>query len=390
MSKKVVIHGSRAVAEAAKLAKVNVISAYPITPQTHIVADLAEMIANGELKAEYIRAESEHSAISACIGASAVGVRTFTSTSSQGIALMHEVLFIASGLRLPIVMSVANRAISAPLNIWCDHQDSISQRDTGWIQLYIEDNQEALDTTLQAFKISENSEVLLPTMVCMDGFILTHTVEPVEIPDQSLADQFLPKYKAQISLDPKIPSTFGAYADPEWYMEFRYMQNEAMERAKKAILDVDNQFKKIFNRSYGGLISEYKCNDAEVIFIAMGSVVGTIKEVIDRFRANGIKVGVLKVRSFRPFPKEEIKKAVSNAKVLAVVERSLSIGSDSPLYAEVKNTVGPELKTICFVAGLGGRDITELDIEEIIKRAYNAIKTGKIEREVEWIGLRLK
>ncbi len=279
-----VISANKAIAEAVKLAKPKVIPVYPITPQTSISEYLAQFVADGDLRAEYIRVESEHSAISAAVGASGTGVRVFTATSSQGLALMHEILFAAAGLRNPIVMANANRALSAPLSIWNDQQDSISQRDTGWMQFYAENAQEALDLVLQAYRISENNEVLLPSMVCVDGFILTHTVEPVNIPLQETVDNFLIPYQPKHAyLDPEDPMSLGTFTDPNYYMEARYDMEVAMEGSKKVIRDVHKEFTEVFGREYD-LVEEYMCGDAEIILVAMGSICGTIKTVTDSLR----------------------------------------------------------------------------------------------------------
>ncbi|MEE8358707.1 MAG: pyruvate synthase subunit PorA [Candidatus Hydrothermarchaeales archaeon] len=388
MARRDVMHGSRAVAEGVKLCDVKVIPAYPITPQTHIVEDLAKFVADGELDCEYIMVESEHSAMSAAIGASATGARTFTATASQGLALMHEMLFIASGMRLPIVMVNANRALSAPINIWNDQGDSIAQRDAGWIQMYVETNQEALDTTIQAYKISENPDVQLPTMVCMDGFVLTHTVEPVEIPDKEDVDKFLPPYKPVVYLDPTDPMTQGAFADPSTFTEFRYAQEEAMRNALEVIKEVDEEYKNLTGRGYG-IIEEYNTKDADIVLVSLGSVIGTIKEVVDELKED-FSVGILKIKLFRPFPEKEILAALKNAKVVSVIEKDVSIGmGQGALYNEIKaalynSDIRP--KTLGFVAGLGGRDITLDNIEEIISLSQTAIVQDV--PEITWVGLK--
>lgn len=380
-----VLHGSRAVAEAVKLCNVDVIPAYPITPQTHIVEDLAEMVANGDLDSEYIMMESEHSAMSAAIGAQATGARTFTATSSQGLALMHEMLFIASGMRMPIVMANANRALSAPINIWNDQQDSIAQRDTGWIQLYAETNQEALDTTIMGYAISEHKDVLLPTMVNLDGFILTHTIEPVEIPDKETVDGFIGTYDPVLYLDPKDPMTQGNFADPFHYMEFRLAQQKAMDNSIEVIRKVYQDFAKEFGRSYD-LVEEYKTDDAEVIVLAMGSVLGTIKDVVDETEG----VGVIKLTSFRPLPEEDLKKALKGKKVVAVVEKDVSIGlGKGAVASEIRDILygmDDAPKVISFVAGLGGRDIKKNDIVDLIATSKKAMKEDV--DPVHWVGLR--
>ncbi len=385
MPKKDIIHGSRAIAEGAKLSNVQVIAAYPITPQTHIVEDLAQMVADGDLKAEYVKVESEHSAMSACIGSSATGARTFTATSSQGLALMHEVLFIASGMRLPIVMANANRALSAPINIWNDQQDAMAERDCGWVQMYCETNQEALDTTIQAFRIAEDREVLLPVMVNIDGFVLTHTIEPVEIPDKGQVKKYLPDYKPLLTLDPNVPMTQGAFADPSCYMEFRKEQEAAIDRALEVVRTADKEFGKIFGRKYG-LLEMYNMENADIVLVTLGSVAGTIKDVID----STDNVGLLRIRLYRPLPKQEILDALKNAKVVGVIEKDISLGiGEGALYSEIKGLLyASELrpKTCGFVIGLGGRDVTLDNVKEIISTAKKAEKE-KV-KEVSWIGLK--
>lgn len=374
-----VISSAEAVSEAVKLAKPDVIPVYPITPQTKISEKLADYVADGELDSQYIRVESEHSAMSAAIGASGAGVRVFTATSSQGLAYMHEPVFAAAGMRLPIVMANANRALSAPINIWNDQQDSISERDSGWIQIFAETGQEAFDTVLQAFKIAENPEICVPVMVCVDGFILTHTVDPVEIISQEDADSFLPKFKpVNAYLDVKDPMSLGTLADPDHYLEIRHQLEEALVKSESLIEEVGKEFGDKFGRYYG-LIEEYKSEDADIILIALGSICGTIKDVVDEQREQGKKVGLVRVRSYRPFPKEAIKAAVGDAK-LAVLDKDISFSVGGALYADVKTAV--DNPTYNYIIGLGGRDITPSDIEEIIEKTENPTK------EVEWIGLK--
>lgn len=375
--------GSRAVAKTVKVCRPNVISAYPITPQTHIVEELSQMVANGTLKAEYVNVESEFSAASVVLGASATGARTYTATTSQGLLLMTEVLFNISGMRLPVVLTCANRAVSAPINIWNDQQDSISVRDAGWIQLYAEDVQEASDLHLQAYRIAENPEVLLPVMVCMDGFILTHTFEPVELIPQEEADEFLPPYNPQYYLTPKNPLTFGAMLGPESYMETRYQLDKALRNSAQMIEDVAREFKKRFGRFQGGLIDTYRIEDAEVILVAMGSVVCTIKEAIDALRQQGEKVGVLKIRAFRPFPREEACTALSGAQEVLVLDRAFSPGSGGVLATEVRAALYgskkmPQVKG--HIVGLGGREISVDTITNIIK---NRAEVGREDMFVE-------
>ncbi len=390
--KMTVVEGSYAVAHSVKVCRPNVISAYPITPQTHIVEDLSQFMADGEIpNCEYINVESEFSAISTLVGASATGARTYSSTTSQGLELMHEVLFNASGMRLPIVMTIVNRAVSAPISIWNDHQDSISQRDTGWIQLYAENVQEMSDMTAQAFKVAEDKDVMLPAMVCMDGFILSHVFEPVILLEQELTDEFLPPYDPEHVLDPRNPLSFGTFADPSTYTEFRYLQQKGMDAALGKIEQAAEDFKKIFGRYYGGFIEPYMAEDAEILLMAMGSVVGTIKDVIDKARSQGIKVGLIKVRTFRPFPVEAIHSAVSDAAILVTLDKNISIGlNEGALFTEVKSCLynsDINVPVMGFMLGHGGRDIPMSTIQMIIDKAAQAIKSG-INVESEYADLR--
>ncbi len=381
----VVVEGSYAVAHAVKVCKPNVISAYPITPQTHIVEDLAQFVADGEMNCESVNVESEHSALSLLVGASAAGARTYSSTTSQGLALMHEVLFNASGMRLPILMTIVNRALSAPINIWNDQQDSISQRDTGWIQLYAEDVQESADMIPQLYKIAEDEEVLLPAMACMDGFILSHVYEPVILLEQSLTDEFLPPYSPENVLDPKNPMSFGAFADPSTYTEFRYRQEKAMGVALKKIEEVANEFKDVYGRYYGGLIDGYVLDDAEIVIMAMGSVIGTIKDTIDVLRSEGESVGLLKVRSFRPFPVEAVRTALKNARIVITLDKNISIGkNEGALCTEVKaclHNTDLRVPVIGFMLGHGGRDIPMSTIKKIVSKAKLVEKGIFVESE---------
>ncbi|MDR0912973.1 MAG: pyruvate ferredoxin oxidoreductase [Methanobrevibacter sp.] len=380
MAIKKVITSNQAVAEAVKLSKPQVVPVYPITPQTTISEYLAQYVADGDLDAEYIRVESEHSAISASIGASGAGVRVFTATSSQGLMLMHEILFAAAGMRVPIVMADANRAISSPINIWNDQQDSIAQRDSGWIQLYCENAQESLDTTIQAFKIAENEDVLLPTMVCLDGFYLTHTVEPTEIPDGELVDKFLPPYIPKYSfLDPEQPKSIGTLADPNYYMEARYEIDQALDNSLKVIEDVGSEFGEIFGREYG-LIEAHKCEDAEYVIIAMGSICTTIRSVVDMYREKGEKIGMLKIRAYRPFPVEAIKEALSGVKRVGVIDKNISLGVGGALYNDILAKL--DIEAYDFIVGLGGRDITPKDMDEIVEKTKNPVQ------DITWIGLK--
>ncbi|MGD2149923.1 MAG: transketolase C-terminal domain-containing protein, partial [Desulfobacterales bacterium] len=312
------IEGSQAVADVVALCRPNVISAYPITPQTHIVEDLSLIVGQGKLDAEFINVESEFSAASVVLGASAAGARTYTATSSQGLLLMAEVINCISGMRLPIVLTCANRAISAPLSIWNDQQDSMAVRDAGWIQLFAEDNQEAADLHIQAYKIAE--QTFLPVMVCMDGFILTHAFEPVDIPEQKQVDDFLPPFKPRHIVDPRWPRGIGLYADPRFYMETRYILHRAMEKSEKTIKEVSADFAKTFGRDSGGFIKTYKLKDADVAIVSMGSVVGTIKDLIDTLEEEGKKVGLLQICSYRPFPRQEIYNVLKDKMNIVVLE----------------------------------------------------------------------
>ncbi|MDK2833720.1 MAG: pyruvate ferredoxin oxidoreductase alpha subunit [Methanolobus sp.] len=385
--KMVVVEGSYAVANAVRVCKPNVISAYPITPQTHIVEELSKFMADGEIpNCEYINVESEFSALSALVGSSAVGARSYSATTSQGLELMHEVLFNVAGMRLPIVMTVANRAVSAPINIWNDHQDSISQRDTGWIQLYAENIQEVSDMTAQAFKISEDRDVMMPCMTCMDGFILSHVYEPLVLLEQEITDEFLPPFRPERILDSKNPLTFGAFADPNIYTEFRYQQERAMQNALKKIEDTANEFYDMYGRHFGGLIDEYRTEDADIIIMAMGSIIGTIKDVIDRLRERNVKVGLLKVRAFRPFPAEAIMNVIRDVKVVVVLDKNISLGMNAgALFIETKSVLyntDIDVPVIGYMMGQGGRDVPMSTIEKIISDAEEVMRSGiKIESQ---------
>ncbi|AIU69147.1 pyruvate ferredoxin oxidoreductase [Thermococcus eurythermalis] len=385
-----VMKANEAAAWAAKLAKPKVIAAFPITPSTLVPEKISEFVANGELDAEFIKVESEHSAISACVGASAAGVRTFTATASQGLALMHEILFIAAGMRLPIVIAVGNRALSAPINIWNDWQDTISERDTGWLQFYAENNQEALDLILMAFKVAEDERVLLPAMVGFDAFILTHTVEPVEIPDQELVDEFLGEYEPKHAyLDPARPITQGTLAFPAHYMEARYTVWQANENAKKVIDEVFAEFEKRFGRKYQK-VEEYRTDDAEIIFVTMGSLAGTVKEYVDHLREKGLKVGAAKLTVYRPFPTEEVRELAKKAKVLALLEKNVTFSVGGALFQDFSRALinqEEKPKIVDFILGLGGRDVTFKDLDEALAIAQKAL-AGEEFDEVNWIGLR--
>jgi len=376
---------------AAKAARVKVVAAYPITPQTTVVEKIAEFVENGKMNAEYIRVESEHSAMVACIGAAATGVRTFTATSAHGLALMHEALHWASGSRLPIVMTVVNRAMGAPWSIWPDFSDSLSQRDTGWLQFYCADSQEVFDTIIQAYKICENEQVFLPAMVCLEGFILSHTYMPVKIPDQEEIDDFLPSYKSGWVLDPANPFSHSNLVSPEWYMEFRYMIQEAMENAKRLIPVIEKEYRERFGLEHGGLVEKYKCEDADLILFTMGTIGSEAKIAVDNLCKEGLKVGLARVRVFRPFPIEEIGQLAEHAQMFATIDRHISFGMEGFLATEIKasiyNQKNPPL-VAGFIAGLGGRDVTFKTIEKIAKKSMKYLKNGTVEKETEWVDLR--
>lgn len=369
------MEGSRAVAEIVKLCEPAVVSAYPITPQTHIVEDLASFYADGLVKYEYVRAESEFAAASIVLGASATGVRVYTATASQGLLLMAEVLFNIAGMRLPVVMTCANRAVSAPINIWNDQQDSVTVRDSGWIMLYAEDNQEAVDMHLMAYKIAETSR--LPVMVNMDGFLLTHTFEPVEIPTAAQVRQFLPAYKAEKGefLDAADPKSLGCFATPDTYFEIRQELAEDLDKSQTLIKKTMGDFKKSFKRGSANLVEYYGPKDSKTIFVAMGSVIGTIKDFVDKYnKKNKAGIAVLKVKSFRPFPDSEIRKYLLDKKNIVVIDKAISIGAEGILATDIKRAMyeAPKRPLIkSYIMGLGGRDITEKMLWEISQDLKN-------------------
>jgi len=376
-----VIESSHAVAVAAKLSRVEVCPMYPITPSTHIPEKISEYVANGELKAAMVNVESEHSAASAIIGATATGSRTFTATSSQGLALMFEILPITSGMRLPTVMAVANRALSAPINIWNDHSDAVSARDQGWIQLWAESSQESLDSIIQAYKISEDRKIMLPVMVCFDGFSLTHVFEPVDVPEQKQVDAFLPKFRPLYKLDTKKPLTFGPIGFPNSFMDFKKQQQDAMLNSIDVIKKANTDFKKAFGRGYGdGLLDLYKMDGAEFAVIGMGTLCGTARVAIDRLRQQGKKVGLIRLRSLRPFPEKKLQAAIKNLKALAVIDRHISLGQEGPLFTDVRSAIYcNDISINSYIAGLGGRDITVKHFE----RVFKDLEAGK--QKGEWL-----
>ena len=363
------IEGSKAVAETVAHCHPEVIAAYPISPQTHIVEELSNLVKRDVLKGcEYINVESEFAAMSACIGASAAGARTYTATASQGLLFMAEAVYNASGLGMPIVMTVANRAIGAPINIWNDHTDAMSQRDSGWLQLYAEDNQEAADLHVQAFKIAE--ELSLPVMVCMDGFILTHAVEVVDIPEEAKIRAFLPPFEPRQVLDPKRPLSIGAMVGPEAYTEVRYLAHHRQMQALDLIPQVQEEWKELFGRDSGGLVKPYRMEDADTVIVALGSVLGTIKDVVDERREQGEKIGVLGIVSFRPFPTEALREALAGISRVIVVEKAFSVGIGGIVGAHLRPAL-PDGGVSFFevIAGLGGRPITKRSLHRMIDQA---------------------
>jgi len=399
------IEGSQAVAAAMALCRPEVICAYPITPQTHIVEALSAMVKKGDLNAEFLNVESEFAALSVAIGASATGARAYTATASQGLLYMSEAVYNAAGLGLPIVMTVANRAIGAPINIWNDHSDAMSQRDAGWLQLYAETNQEALDLHIQAFRIAEWLSV--PVMVCMDGFLLTHASERADIPAPAQVDTFLPRYDPRQVLDPGDPVSIGAMVGPEAFTEVRYLAHERMQQALQVIPAVAAEFGTRFGRDSGGLVRPYLADDAEIVVVALGSVLGTVKDVVDELRADGMKIGVLGITSFRPFPDQAIREALNLGSVtgeddppspprirhLVVLERALSPGTGGIVTADLRTALAgrpaPAMSTV--VAGLGGRAITSKSLRALLTRAvagelepfsFLDLDTSLVEREL--------
>ncbi|MDE2093483.1 MAG: pyruvate ferredoxin oxidoreductase [Burkholderiales bacterium] len=363
------IEGSQAVAEAVGLCRPEVICAYPISPQTHIVEGLGRLVKSGALQpCEFINVESEFAAMSVAIGACAAGARTYTATASQGLLFMCEAVYNASGLGLPIVMTVANRAIGAPINIWNDHSDSMSQRDSGWIQLFAENNQEALDLHIQAFKLAE--ELSMPVMVCMDGFILTHAYESVDLPAQAEVDAFLPPYEPRQVLDPAEPVSIGAMVGPEAFMEVRYLAHAKQLTALGVIPRIAEEFAQRFGRASGGLVRGYRTEDAATIVVALGSVVGTLKDTIDELRSDGVGIGVLGIQSYRPFPIDAVRAALQGARRVVVLEKSFSVGLGGVVSTDVRLALsGLQLQGYTVVAGLGGRAITKASLHRMLRAA---------------------
>jgi pyruvate/2-oxoacid:ferredoxin oxidoreductase alpha subunit len=384
--KKVMV-GNHAVSWGAKLARVEVISAYPITPQTQVVEELSEMCSEGELAARFIKVESEHSAMAACIGAAAAGVRTFTATSSQGLALMHELLHWAALGRHPVVMANVNRAMAPGWNIWTDQNDSLSQRDTGWIQLYCETPQEVLDTTVQAFKLAE--VVNLPVMIMLDAFYLSHTAEPVDIPDQDEVDRFLPRREAGVKLDVRDPHAFGALVRPDDYMEMRKDQQDAMTQAVAVLDEVENEWERRFDRRYGA-VESYHAKDAQLLLVTSGTITSTARYVVNQRRAKGEEIGVVKVKMFRPFPTAAIRRVLRGARKVAVLDRNISPGHGGIFAEEIRAALydvplDDRPTVFGYVVGLGGRDVTPAVIDDIVDRTRCSKSP---DREDLWVGLK--
>jgi pyruvate ferredoxin oxidoreductase alpha subunit len=390
MTTRVGIEVSIAVADAVRLTNADVIAAYPITPQTHIVEHLAELVANGELDAEYIPVESEHSAMSACLGSAASGARTFTATSSQGLALMNEVLYVASGMRLPIIMAVANRALSAPLSIWADHSDMMSVRDTGWIQIIVENGQQAVDNIICAFRIAEDRRVLLPVMVHLDGFNLTHVIEPITLPEQTDVDKFLPKNRFPLPLNPDKPVAMGGFAPPVIYTEAKWAQEVCIRDSKEVILACWDEFGRVFGRQYHP-VEKYHSDGAGVILLTMGGISETASVAIDEMRAEDENVGQVRLRLWRPFPFEELRQAVKDAEIVIILDRAISLGGPGgPVASEVKAALYNQVKRpkmVAFVGALGGRDITVAGFKNLIKKGIEISRTGS-QNEYEIYGVR--
>ena len=382
--------GSEAVAKSVIQSNVDFVSAYPITPQTIIVERISDLVGSGGTKTTFVNVESEHSAISACVGASLAGARSFTATSSQGLALMHEVLYLTSGLRIPLVMAVANRALSAPINIHGDHSDMMGSRDSGWIQYYVENAQEAYDWVMQAFRIAEDDRVMLPFTINMDGYVITHSVEPISLIDQAIVDKFLPPRQAKTKLDTNNPMTFGTLTLPDYYTEFKRQQEEAMRNTPEVFDEVTNQFAQLIGRGYKQLVP-FELDDAKVIVVSLGSASGTIRYVARELRKKGLPVGTLKVGLFRPFPHEEFAKLVEKADVVVVLERAMSLGSKcGPLASEVVNSLydrPSQPRVLDVIAGLGGRDLAPETIEKLFRTGLDAT-SNRSGLDMEFLGVR--
>jgi pyruvate ferredoxin oxidoreductase alpha subunit len=393
VSRRVAITGNEAAAEAMRQINPDVVAAYPITPATEIVQIFADFVANGDVDTEFVAVESEHSAMSATIGASAAGARAMTATASQGLALMWEMLYIAAGLRLPIVAPIVNRALSAPINIHCDHSDTMGARDSGWIQIYSEDAQEAYDNIIQAVRIAEHPDIKLPCMVTMDGFIVSHGMGNAELLDDDVVQKFIGEYKPEhYLLDVDNPITVGALDFSDWYFEHRRQLADAHTRVKDVVLQIAKEFKEISGREYK-LFDAYRLDDAEVAIVVINSAAGTAKTVVDQLREKGLKVGLLKIRLFRPFPYEEISEALAGVKAVAVLDRADSLSlMGGPLYIDLRAAMydapGPRVKMVNYIYGLGGRDINMEQIAGVYDDLFEIAKTGEIKQAVTYLGVR--
>ncbi len=390
MAERMALTGNDSAAYALKQINPDVVAAYPITPQTELMHKFAAYVADGEVVTEFVPVESEHSAMSAVVGASLAGARACTATSANGLALMWEILYIAASCRCPIVMPVVNRALSGPINIHCDHSDTMGARDTSWIQIYSENCQEAYDNTIQAVRIAEHPNVMLPVMVCLDGFILSHTLEALEANDDQTVRDFIGEFSRTDSLlNVQEPQTFGVFALQNYYFEFKKQQADAMEKAPAAIEQIGREYGELTGRTYG-LIDPYRCEDADVILVGLGSTMGTAKQAADDLRdQEGLKCGVLKIRCFRPFPGEQIRQALQGAAVTGVMDRAISFGLGGPLFHEVRSArYGDDAPMMNFIYGLGGRDLSLDDAKDAFRALAKAAKTGRPEPVVRYIGLR--
>ncbi len=389
---KIFISGDEAVAHGVRLSRPHVIAAYPITPQTITVERLSEMVEQGELDSDYMHVESEHSALSAAMGASSVGARTFTATSSQGLLYMVEAMHYASGGRYPIVMMNANRSVALPWSIYGDQRDSLSQLDSGWIQVYVEDAQEALDMMIQAYKIAEHAKVLTPMMVNLDGFILTHTYEMVEIPEQDMVDRFLPPFETPNKMSFENPKNMAFSSQPDDNTEFKYQQNKAMFDAIEVIEKTEKEFGEQFGRNYQGMVEEYMCDDAEAVLVTLGSITGTVRVVAEQLRARGLKVGILKIRYMRPFPEKEIMELSHKIKAIGVIDKDISFGYEGTVFTNVNSALAKSNASVFkknFIGGLGGRDITKAEIEKMFKDLLAGISSNG-QKTVEFFNLKVE
>jgi pyruvate ferredoxin oxidoreductase alpha subunit len=402
--KTLAMNGDEAVAYAAKQSDVDIVAAYPITPQTIIVEKFSEYVANGEVDTEFVCVESEHSALAACLAASLTGARAFTATASAGLALMHEMVYVTAGCRAPVVMAVTNRALSAPINIHCDHSDVMAERDSGWIQLWAENSQETYDSIIQAFRIAEHPDLLTPVIVNLDGFFLSHTLENMKVLPDEVVKEFVGTRQFPLvmshegkevpfKLDPDNPLTMGPFDLPDYYFEHKRQQEDAMHKAPKIIKEVHDEYAELTGRSYGnGFVDAYRLEDAEIATVCLGSAAGTTKTVVDQLRKQGVKAGVLRIRAFRPMPVEDIWKALESVKAIAVMDRSNSVGGDGgPLFHEIRHVLydtQPHRNIVDYIYGLGGRDMPPKIIQSIYKDLTEIVETGRVKKFVQFAGVR--